>query len=55
LQKQEKLLNDAAGNDDCDGFRISFDDDIIKVKVKLSRKKSCRVRGGRIVGLHSFF
>lgn len=55
MQKQENLLNDVAGNDDCNGFRISFDDDIIKVKVKLCRKKSCRVRRGRIAGLHSFF
>jgi hypothetical protein len=31
------LLNDDAGNDDCDGFRISFDDDdVTKVKVKVS-------------------
>jgi hypothetical protein len=49
LQKKE-LLNDAAGNEDCDGFRVSFDDDVMKVKVKLSLRKSCRVRGWWNVG-----
>jgi hypothetical protein len=32
------LLNDAADNDNCDGFRITFDDDVMKVKVKVSHK-----------------
>ena len=44
------MLNDAAGNDDCDGFRISFVDDVMKVKVKPSRKASCRTRGRWNIG-----